>query len=330
MVDGICWSKGIQGVTYTGPDGRKFCAIEDPTAKESKAYPLEDTCSLPPQPKKIPAQTGPPLAALRPAPAKAAATPKKEAVAAKADDCGWMQALLVGCPTGGAVACSPTIDYEACPNGVDPVVYGAPTVSKTVVDQNVAVKVTASQETLADCSGEFNPDLEVSFVANDGTRVEALYNEETGVYEAEMVFTTAGDKQIFIEVRDPGQANGKTIKGYSGASIYVKSADITIGVDCGEPSAPQYIIGQPSEITEAALAGGVTVTWQSESPMLNCDGSTSAIKLVAHFGDGDVEIVPDENGRVKLVKTLTTANFPNSEISCDLVYVDPADGQEKV
>ena len=74
---------------------------------------------------------------------------------------------------------------------------------------------------------------------------------------------------------------------------------------------------------------GVTVTWEPESPVPNCDGNFDHQRIVVHFRDGDQTFYPDPvTGKIKIEKNFKYE--PATSIAGDFIYYNPNTGDEIV
>jgi len=67
---------------------------------------------------------------------------------------------------------------------------------------------------------------------------------------------------------------------------------------------------------------GVTVTWEPESPIPNCDGNFDRQRIVVHFRDGDQTFYPDPvTGKIKIEKNFKYE--PATSIAGDFIFYNP-------
>ncbi|MCU0640713.1 MAG: PKD domain-containing protein [Candidatus Margulisbacteria bacterium] len=90
------------------------------------------------------------------------------------------------------------------------------------------------------------------------------------------------------------------------------------------------ISSDPAFIPPDQWAKGVTLTWKTASPnaFTNCNDSLDNIKLIVHFGDEKMEVLPDAGGYFTITKTFTKA--PTGAFAADLQYTNMNNGEVKV
>jgi hypothetical protein len=111
----------------------------------------------------------------------------------------------------------------------------------------------------------------------------------------------------------------------------------TISIDPKINGRINYVYGSAESISPSPpitytheYANGIVVVWKPESQPFatNCDGTIEGIKVICNFRDGNLEVTPNKNGHLVIVKTLYEPLA--SPVMCNLIYINPHNGEIRI